>query len=161
MARAFPSVPASLSTLLSKYFRVKSIRGQLTVGLTAALVPFLAIGFYITQQYTRARFVAQSEQRLQAEAELISYGLNQWGKGPSRLVDTLAAAPVFRSGSVKDIQSVLDSVAAEDTDRTWRFWSASAQPKLLASAGGPAFTPAVKLNAERNQATRAYYQAAL
>jgi HAMP domain-containing protein len=154
-------VPASLSTLLSKYFRVKSIRGQLTVGLTAALVPCLAIGFYGTQQYTRARFVAQSEQRLQSEAELISYGLNQWGKGTSRLVQTLAAAPSIRAGRVEDIQSVLDSVAAEDSSRIWHFWSASAQPKLLASAGGPAVTPAAKLYAERNQATRSYYQAAL
>jgi hypothetical protein len=161
MARAFPPVPASLSTLLSKYFRVKSIRGQLTVGLTAALVPCLAIGFYGTQQYTRARFVAQSEQRLQSEAELISYGLNQWGKGTSRLVQTLAAAPSIRAGRVEDIQSVLDSVAAEDSSRIWHFWSASAQPKLLASAGGPAVTPAAKLYAERNQATRSYYQAAL
>jgi HAMP domain-containing protein len=121
----------------------------------------LAIGFYGTQQYTRARFVAQSEQRLQSEAELISYGLNQWGKGTSRLVQTLAAAPSIRAGRVEDIQSVLDSVAAEDSSRIWRFWSASAQPKLLASAGGPAVTPAAKLYAERNQATRSYYQAAL
>ena len=161
MAHIGRSTSASLGTLLSKYFRVKSIRGQLTVGLTAALVPCLAIGFYITQQYTRARFVAQSEQRLQAEAELISYGLNQWGKGTSRLVQTLAAAPAFRSGRVEDIQSVLDSVAAEDSDRLWRFWSASTQPKLLASAGGSAVTLAAKLSAERNQASRSYYQAAL
>lgn len=161
MARAFPSVPASLSTLLSKYFHVKSIRGQLTLGLTAALVPCLAIGFYVTQQYTRSRFLTQTEKRLQAESELISYGLSQWGSGVSRLVETLTITPALRGGRVEEIQTILDRVAAEDTDRLWRFWSASEQPKLLASSGGRTITPAMKLAAERNQASRDYFQAAL
>lgn len=161
MARAFPSVPASLSTLLSKYFHVKSIRGQLTLGLTAALVPCLAIGFYVTQQYTRSRFLTQTEKRLQAESELISYGLSQWGSGVSRLVETLTITPALRGGRVEEIQTILDRVAAEDTDRLWRFWSASEQPKLLASSGGRTITPAMKLAAEQNQASRDYFQAAL
>ena len=160
MANTFRSVPAGLSTLLSKCFRVKSIRGQLTVGLTAALVPCLAIGFYVTQQYTRSRFITQTESRLQAESELISYGLSQWGVGVSRLVETLTVTPAFRGGRVEEIQTVLDRVAAEDSDRLWRFWSASEQPKLLAYSGGT-ITPARKLAAERNQASRAYFQAAL
>jgi len=160
MANTFRSAPASLITFLSKCFRVKSIRGQLTLGLTVALVPCLGIGFYVTQQYTRSRFLAQTEKRLLAEAELISYGLNQWGLGVSRLVESLTIAPALRGGRVEEIQTILDRVAAEDPDRLWRFWSASEQPKLLASSGGP-ITPAMKLAAERNQASRAYFQAAL
>jgi serine phosphatase RsbU (regulator of sigma subunit) len=160
MAHTSRSVPAGLSAFLSKHFRVKSIRGQLTLGLTAALVPCLAIGFYVTQQYTRSRFLAQTEKRLQAESELISYGLSQWGEGVSRLVETLTVVPALRDGNVEEIQEILDRVAAEDADRLWRFWSASEQPKLLA-ASGRMITPAMKLAAERNQASRAYFQAAL
>ena len=160
MAHTSRSVPAGLSAFFSKHFRVKSIRSQLTLGLTAALVPCLGIGFYVTQQYTRSRFLAQTEKRLLAEAELISYGLNQWGLGVSRLVESLTIAPALRGGRVEEIQTILDRVAAEDADRLWRFWSASEQPKLLASSGG-SITPAMKLAAERNQASRAYFQAAL
>jgi serine phosphatase RsbU (regulator of sigma subunit) len=161
MAHTLRSVPAGLSAFLSKRFRAKSIRAQLTLGLTAALVPCLGIGFYVTQQYTRSRFLAQTEKRLLAESELISYGLSQWGLGVSRLVSSLTIAPALRSGRVDEIQTILERVAAEDPDRLWRFWSASEQPKLLASAGGKAITPAMKLAAERNQAGRAYFQAAL
>jgi serine phosphatase RsbU (regulator of sigma subunit) len=121
----------------------------------------LAIGFYVTQQYTRSRFLTQTEKRLQAESELISYGLSQWGSGVSRLVETLTITPALRGGRVEEIQAILDRVAAEDTDRLWRFWSASEQPKLLASSGGRTITPAMKLAAERNQASREYFQAAL
>lgn len=161
MAHTSRSIPAGLRAFLSKPFRVKSIRGQLTLGLTAALVPCLAIGFYVTQQYTRSRFLTQTEKRLQAESELISYGLSQWGSGVSRLVETLTITPALRGGRVEEIQTILDRVAAEDTDRLWRFWSASEQPKLLASSGGRTITPAMKLAAERNQASREYFQAAL
>ena len=161
MAHTSRSIPAGLRAFLSKPFRVKSIRGQLTLGLTAALVPCLAIGFYVTQQYTRSRFLTQTEKRLQAESELISYGLSQWGSGVSRLVETLTITPALRGGRVEEIQAILDRVAAEDTDRLWRFWSASEQPKLLASSGGRTITPAMKLAAERNQASREYFQAAL
>ena len=161
MAHTSRSIPAGLRGFLSKPFQVKSIRGQLTLGLTAALVPCLAIGFYVTQQYTRSRFLTQTEKRLQAESELISYGLSQWGSGVSRLVETLTITPALRGGRVEEIQTILDRVAAEDTDRLWRFWSASEQPKLLASSGGRTITPAMKLAAERNQASREYFQAAL
>ena len=161
MAHTSRSIPAGLRGFLSKPFQVKSIRGQLTLGLTAALVPCLAIGFYVTQQYTRSRFLTQTEKRLQAESELISYGLSQWGSGVSRLVETLTITPALRGGRVEEIQAILDRVAAEDTDRLWRFWSASEQPKLLASSGGRTITPAMKLAAERNQPSREYFQAAL
>jgi serine phosphatase RsbU (regulator of sigma subunit) len=160
MAHTFRYAPARLTTLISKCFRVKSIRGQLTVGLTAGLLPCLAIGFYVTQQYTRSRFLTQTEQRLQAESELISYGLSQWGVGISRLVETLTVTPAFRNGRVEEIQRILDRVAAEDSDRLWRFWSASDQPKLLAFSGGQ-ITPEMKRAAEQNQSQRAYFQAAL
>jgi len=160
MAHTFRYAPARLTTLISKCFRVKSIRGQLAVGLTAALVPCLAIGFYVTQQYTRSRFLTQTEKRLQAESELISYGLSQWGVGVSRLVETLTVTPAFRNGRVEEIQTILDRVAAADSDRLWRFWSASEQPKLLAFSGGQ-ITPEMKQAAEQNQAKRTYFQAAL
>ena len=161
MAHTSRSIPAGLRGFLSKPFQVKSIRSQLTLGLTAALVPCLAIGFYVTQQYTRSRFLTQTEKRLQAESELISYGLSRWGSGVSRLVETLTITPTLRGGRVEEIQAILDRVAAEDTNRLWRFWSASEQPKLLASSGGKTITPARKLAAERNQASRKYFQAAL
>lgn len=55
-------------------FRVTSIRRQLTLGITAVLVPCLAFGFYSIQQLVRLRLFELTELRLQAEAELISYG---------------------------------------------------------------------------------------
>jgi len=161
MPPTFRSVPAGMSSFFFKHLRAKSIRAQLTLGLTAALLPCLGIGFYVTQQYTRTRLLDQTQARLQTESELISYGLNQWGIGVSRLVEALTISPDFRSANVDRIQAIINGVAVEDPDRLWRFWSASQQPKLLASAGGDRITPAMKLAAEQNQPTRAYFQAAL
>jgi len=153
-------VAMSFRAFAQNHLRVRSIRGQLALGVAAALVPCVAFGFYATQQYTRARFLASTHSRLQSESELISYGLDQWGRGVTRLVESLAINPAFRAGRVNDIQIILDRVAATDPDRLWRFWSASKQPKLLAYAGGT-ITADAKEYAEQHQFSRDYYQAAL
>jgi len=149
-----------LTMLIKRHLHARSIRAQLALGLAFGLVPCLALGFYVTQQYTKSRVLTLTENRLQAEAELISFGLSQWGRGVSRLVHTIAVTPSFRTGRIAEIQTVLDRVASEDSDRLWRFWSASSQPKLLASAGG-IISSEMKRSAEKHQFTRSYYQAAL
>ena len=148
-----------LTDRLLKRFHVTSIRGQLTLGIAATLVPCLAIGFYSVQQLVRARVYELTESRLQAEAELISYGLREWGHGLANTLNTLALAPAMREGRVAEIQSMLNAMSSAEPRRLWRFWTASQTPTLQAYTG--TITPKDKLEAERHLLERDYYQAAL
>jgi HAMP domain-containing protein len=138
---------------------VKSIRGQLTLGLAAALVPCLAIGFFTTQQFVRSKVTNLTEKRLSAEAELISYGLRQWGLGTSNAVELLAISPAFMRGNISEVQEIFKSLSLENPYRLWRFWDSSKMPKLLAYSGLVS-TEYIKA-AESNQFSRDYHQAAL
>lgn len=155
------AVPAQgrMASWLSNRFRIRSIRGQLTFGLAATLVPCLAIGFFATQEYVRSRVYRLTEKRLQAEAELISYGLRQWGVGTANIVEALTITAPFYQGDVAQIQATFNSLAANNPNRLWRFWSASQSPKLLAFSGP--MTAEMGKAAEANQFSRDYYQAAL
>lgn len=148
-----------IAAWLSNRIHVRSIRGQLTLGLTGTLVPMMALGFYASQEFVRFRVYRLTEKRLSAQAELISYGLRQWGRGTAQLVEALTLTPPFRDGRVDEIQSTLSAISAENPDRFWRFWSASQRPQLLAF--GEAITPGMLAEAEANQASREYFQAAL
>ena len=138
---------------------VTSIRSQLTLGIAATLVPCLAIGFYAVQQLVRARVYDLTERRLQAEAELISYGLRQWGHGITATVNALALAPAMREGRADEIQTILNAMDKARPGRLWRFWTGAETPALQAYTG--TITPQQKLAAERYQLNRDYYQAAL
>ena len=148
-----------MASWLSNNFRIKSIRGQLTVGLAATLVPCLAIGFFATQEYVRSRVYRLTEKRLQAEAEIISYGLRQWGLGTTSTLEALTVTQPFIRSSVAEIQSTFTVLAADNPRRLWRFWSASNNPKLLAAS--PPVSAKATQAAEANQFSRDYYQAAL
>ena len=140
-------------------FHVKSIRGQLTLGLAAALVPCLAIGFFATQEFVRSRVYRLTEKRLSAEAELISYGLRQWGVGINNAVEILSITEPFMRANISEIQATFKTLGFENPYRLWRYWSASKTPKLLAYSG---LIPADRIkSAEANQFSRDYYQAAL
>ena len=147
-----------LSSWAAARLRVKSIRGQLTFGLTITLVPCLVVGFYATNQYVRSRVLALTEHRLQAEAELISYGLRQWGIGISQTVEALTETPAFREVRVAEIQSTLSAIVDDSDDRLWRYWSPSNPPKLLAHTGS--MTSSRIADAQNNQMARDYFQAA-
>ena len=154
--------PRNLRILTDHLFerlRVRSIRSQLTLGIAATLVPCLAIGFYSVQQLVRARVYDLTERRLQAEAELISYGLRQWGQGIGNTLNVIALAPAMREGRVAEIQAFLNAGDVAGPGRLWRFWAGSENPKLVAYTGN--ITQEQKLAAERNQLNRDYYQAAL
>jgi serine phosphatase RsbU (regulator of sigma subunit) len=144
--------------LIASRLRIKSIGGQLALGLAATLVPCLAAGFYFTNQVVRSRVYTLTENRLQSEAELISYGLGEWGKGISNTVQALADTPSFRSVRVADIQSTLTALGVDGEERLWRYWSVSTPPRLLAYSG--AISQKQKLQAEANQDSRDYFQAA-
>ena len=146
-------------SFVTRRLRVTSIRGQLTVGLAATLVPCLAIGFYSTQQYVRSRVYLLTEQRLQAEAELISYGLRQWGLGIAQTVYALSVTPSMQEARIPEIESTFDSLASSDPNRLWRFWSASDTPRLLTYTGAASSDHGKQ--AEKNQGQRQYYQAAM
>ena len=148
-----------LSAWIASHLRVKSIRGQLTVGLTVTLVPCLALGFYVTQRFVLARVYSLTERRLSAEAELISYGLRQWGQGTAQVVNSLTYTPSFMAGRIDEVQSIFRSLSAENPERLWRLWSASQRPELLAFSGS--MTSERENEAEQNQASREYFQAAL
>ena len=141
------------------FWPVKSIRGQLVVGLTVKLLPCIALGFYATQEFVRFRIYSLVQERLASEAEMISYGLRKWGKGTTRLVEALTLSPSFTSRRIHEIQAVLNALSSERPEQTWRYWSASQHPKLLAYNGE--LSPQRKAEAEERQAHREYYQAAL
>lgn len=148
-----------LSSFAASRLRVKSIRGQLALGLTITLVPFLALGLFATNRFVRSRVYALTQLRLQAEAELIAYGLGEWGVGISQTVQALAETPAFRAGRLPEIQETLTGISRQGSDRLWRYWSTSTPPKLLVHTGG---MTAVRLSdIEKSQDSREYFQAAL
>ena len=153
------SLAKRLTEPLFARLHVTSIRSQLTLGIAATLVPCLAIGFYAVQQLVRARVYDLTERRLQAEAELISYGLRQWGYGLTDTASVLALVPAMREGRAAEIQSILNAMDTASPGRLWRFWTGAEKPVLQAYTG--TITPQQKQEAERNQANRDYYQAAL
>ena len=138
---------------------ITSIRGQLTLGIAAALVPCLGLGFFAVQRFVYNGFVRLTEKRLEAEAELISYGLREWGKGTSRMVQAFGVSPAFRDADIPEIQSLFSQLGEADSFRQWRFWSASLTPKLLAASGE--ISADQQANAERHQAERDYFKLAL
>lgn len=142
-----------------KHFRVKSIRAQLTIGIAAALVPCLVVGYNITSRYVRASIYDLTENMLTAEGELVSYGLRNWGEGIRFAVEAVASMPAFQEGRLPEIQSSLNELLLDDPSRQWRFWSAEERPKLLAYTGD--LDTRAKLNAEQNQGSREYFKVAL
>jgi serine phosphatase RsbU (regulator of sigma subunit) len=153
------SPQGSFSTWLWARLRVKSIRGQLTLGLAATLGPCLILGFFLTREYVRSRVYRLTESRLQAEAELISYGLNQWGQGVADAVETLTVTSPFIDNDIGSIHRTFLALTADHPSRLWRFWSASTAPRLLAYSG--LISKQNIASAQANQYSRDYYQAAL
>ena len=148
-----------LDSLFSR-FHVLSIRDQLTLGIAVALVPTLGLGFVVVQQLVLSRVYQSVERRLQAEAELISYGLREWGIGVSYSLNYLSQAPALRQTDIEDIQATFNRLNISDPGRLWRFWSASSvKPELLAYSG--LISPSQKLSAQAGQLDRYYFQAAL
>ena len=147
-----------LSSWIASRLRVKSIRLQLALGLTVTLVPWLAVSFFATNRYVKSRVYKLTEYRLQAEAELVAYGLRQWGVGISQTVQALAETPAFRVGRLPEIQQTLTGISKGSSDRLWRYWSISEPPKLLAYTGG--MTSTRLSDAQQNQDSREYFQAA-
>ena len=154
-------LPERLSSIISKTIHPKSIRGQFTLGLTVTLLPFMAISFYIAQEFVRSRVYKLTQQRLQAESELIAYGLGQWGRGIMNEVGAITIIPSLREARSTEIQSLLNTLTSQNPNHLWRFWSASSQnPKLLAFSGS-SVTSAKQLKAEEDQVSREYFQLAL
>lgn len=142
-----------------KLFETKTIRGFLALGLTAALAPCLAIGFFVIQEFVAFRFYRIAEDNLKIESLLISYGLREWGIGVADLVRALAVSNSFKNGNISDISSTFKALNTANPNRLWRYWSASSQPKLLAYGGS--INAEAKQAFEKNQPSRSYHQAAI
>ena len=139
---------------------VLSVRDQLTLGIAIALVPTLGIGFVVLNQVVFSRVYKSVERRLQAESELISYGLREWGIGVSYSLNYLSQAPALRQGNIDEIQKIFNRLNVSEPGRFWRFWSASSEaPELLAHTAS--IRSKQKIAAEANQLNRYYFQAAL
>lgn len=147
-----------LSSWVASRLHVRSIRGQLALGFTVTLVPFLALAFFATNRYVKSRVYKLTEFRLQAEAELIAYGLRQWGLGISETVQVLAETPSFRLGRLPEIRETLNGISRPGDHRLWRYWSTSEPPQLLSYTGG--MTDDRINDAEKNQDSRDYFKAA-
>lgn len=152
-------LPYAVILFVLKLFETKTIRGFLTLGLTAALAPCLAIGFFVIQEFVAFRVYRIAEDNLKTESLLISYGLREWGIGVADLVRALAVSNSFKNGSINDISSIFKALNTANPNRLWRYWSASTQPKLLAYGGS--ITSEARQAAEKNQTNRSYYQAAI
>jgi hypothetical protein len=142
-----------------KIFDPKTIRGNLTLVLTATLAPCLALGFFVTQEFVRFRVYRITEEQLQVESLLISYGLREWGIGVANLAESLAVSKSFINANTAEISSTFKALYSANPNRLWRYWSASSQPKLLAHDGSVSIK-AIR-DAEINQPRRNYFQAAL
>ena len=142
-----------------KIFDPKTIRGNLTLALTATLAPCLALGFFVTQEFVRFSVYRITEQNLQVESLLIAYGLREWGIGVANLAESLAVSNSFINTNTADITSTFDALYSANPNRLWRYWSASGEPKLLAYSGS--ISNDAKRSAEINQPQRKYFQAAL
>lgn len=155
-------VPAQdrIKSWLLNRFRVKSIRSQLTLGLAATLIPVVAIGHLATREFVRTKIYLIWEKRLQAEAELISYGLREWVIGLSNSIEALTISSTFKGKNIAEVQLIFKALATDNPYRIWSYWSGSmSSPKLLATTAP--LTNQVRQTAESNQGTRSYYQAAL
>lgn len=152
-------LPYAVILFVLKLFETKTIRGFLTLGLTAALAPCLAIGFFVIQEFVAFRVYRIAEDNLKTESLLISYGLREWGIGVADLVRALAVSNSFKNGSINDISSIFKALNTANPNRLWRYWSASTQPKLLAYGGS--ITSEARQAAEKNQTNRSYHQAAI
>ena len=118
-----------------KRFNPKTIRGHLTFAFAVTLGPCLVVGFFVTQSFVRSTLYRITEQNLQVEALLISYGLREWGVGVQTLSKSLAVSNSFINGNISEISSTFNALYAANPNRLWRFWSASSKPQLLAASG--------------------------
>ena len=142
-----------------KIFNPKTISGHFITALTVVLVPFMVIGSLVTQQFVRSRVYRITEENLQVEALLISYGLREWGIGVQNVVENYAVSSIFINGNISEISSTFEALYSANPNRLWRYWSASNQPKLLAYSGS--IDTVARERAEKIHSTRNYHQAAL
>lgn len=149
---------SQLSRLMNS-LKPKSIRSKLTLGIAAALVPSLVISFGVTRRFVINSIYGLTEHMLQAEAELISFGLVNWGRGITHTVESLASTKSFQQTDIPAVQATLNQLVSEAPTRQWRFWSASEQPKLLAYTGN--LSAESKRKAELFQGSREYFKVAL
>jgi len=140
-------------------FNPKTIAGYFVTALTVVLVPFIVIGSLVTQEFVRSRVYRITEENLQVEALLISYGLREWGIGVQNVVKNYAVSSIFINGNISEISSTFDALHSANPNRLWRYWSASNQPKLLAYSGS--IDAVARERAEKIHSTRNYHQAAL
>lgn len=138
----------------------RSLRFQLTARILMVMVPCFALSYLFIQLIGQRLVTHLTEVRLKSDADLISYGLSQWGESNQQKLKLLAFDDALRERRPAQAQRLLNALQQIFPDREWRYWSADAQPRLLA-ATGMNITPADIKKAEQNILKRGYFRRAL
>lgn len=141
-------------------FNTRSLRFQLTARILMVMVPCFALSYLIIQLIGQRLVTHLTEARLKSDAGLISYGLSQWGESNQQKLKLLAFDDALRERRPAEAQRLLNALQQIFPDREWRYWSADAQPRLLA-ATGKNITPENIREAEQSILKRGYFRRAL
>lgn len=136
-----------------------SLRYQLTVGILMVLLPCFAVSYAGLNRLSTEEITRLTENRLAAEAELLSYGLREWGEANRLMLKSLSFDASLRRRDPLGSQRLLNSMQSLYPHREWRYWTVAPQPKLLAYTGD--LTPDGIRRAEKNVLSRPYFRDAL
>jgi len=137
----------------------RSLRFQLTAGILLVLVPSFAVSYIGINRIAVREITRLTKDRLNSEAELIPYGLHEWGNDNRTTLKTLSFARVLRERDKVGSQELLNALEGLYPHREWRYWSADPKPRLIAATG--AITQEGIKRAEASILKRSYFQEAL
>lgn len=137
-----------------------SLRLQFTLRILMVLVPAFSLSYIVLDRLAAAEISRLARLRLTEEAELLSYGLREWGRSNRLILQALALHPALRQRDLAGSEALLQSLQRLYPYRNWRYWSTDRQPRLLAYSAG-ALPASVRQKMEANILHRDYFQAAL
>jgi serine phosphatase RsbU (regulator of sigma subunit) len=140
--------------------RRSSLRLQFTLRILMVLVPAFSLSYVVLDRLAAQEISRLARLRLTEEAELLSYGLREWGRSNRLILQALALHPALRQRDLAGSEALLQSLQRLYPYRNWRYWSTDRQPRLLAYSAG-ALPASVRQKMEANILHRDYFQEAL
>lgn len=137
-----------------------SLRFQFTCGILIVLVPAFTFSYVVLNRLAVKEISRMARMRLNAEAELLSYGLREWGNSNRLMLRALALNPVLRQRDLPGAKALLNSLQELYPSRSWQFWAVDSQPRLLAYSG-EAVSVAARQRSEGLIGSLGYFQEAL
>lgn len=137
-----------------------SLREQFTGGILLVLVPAFTFSYVVLNRLAVKEIARMARVQLNAEAELLSYGLREWGNANRLMLQALALNPVLRQPDLPGVTTLLSSLQQLYPTRSWQFWSAGPEPQLMAYSGG-VVSAAARSKSEASVGSLDYFQEAL